>query len=160
MSLEKMRPNLFRMASDLKQNEDGMTEILQANDDLMRVMDQYKRTIGEGDGKGRTETTTVNGATAASETASSETTSGATATTGATAVGSNDSSNDVLIDLADFNFGETPGATQGATNTSTLSSVPAPDNLGLFLGGVPSAGSTSQDFVSKLLCLSCKWNVL
>ena len=48
-SLDRMRPNLFRMASELKQNEEGMSEILRLNDSLIRVMDHYKRVMGDDD---------------------------------------------------------------------------------------------------------------
>ncbi len=42
-----MRPNLFRMASELKQNEEGMADILRTNDTVLRVMDLYKSKMGE-----------------------------------------------------------------------------------------------------------------
>ena len=42
-----MQPNLFRMASELKPKEEGIGEILQANDSLIRVIDRYKRVMGE-----------------------------------------------------------------------------------------------------------------
>ena len=51
-SLEKMQPNLFRMASELKPKEEGMGEILQANDSLIRVIDRYKKIMGEPTGTG------------------------------------------------------------------------------------------------------------
>ena len=51
-TLEKMQPNLFRMASELKPKEEGMGEILQANDSLIRVMDRYKKLMGEPEGTG------------------------------------------------------------------------------------------------------------
>ena len=51
-SLEKMQPSLFRMASELKPKEEGMAEILQANDSLIRVMDRYKKIMGEPTGTG------------------------------------------------------------------------------------------------------------
>lgn len=51
-SLEKMQPSLFRMASELKPKEEGMAEILQANDSLIRVMDRYKKIMGESTGTG------------------------------------------------------------------------------------------------------------
>lgn len=41
-----MRPNMLRMASSLKQEEEGMEEILQTNDDLLRVLDTYRRVVG------------------------------------------------------------------------------------------------------------------
>ena len=51
-SLEKMQPSLFLMASELKPKEEGMAEILQANDSLIRVMDRYKKIMGESTGIG------------------------------------------------------------------------------------------------------------
>eukprot|EP00095_Tigriopus_kingsejongensis_P004766 maker-scaffold77_size404793-snap-gene-0.17 protein:Tk04766 transcript:maker-scaffold77_size404793-snap-gene-0.17-mRNA-1 annotation:"adp-ribosylation factor-binding protein gga3-like isoform x2" len=41
-SCEKMQPKLFRLASDTDDNDDSITEILQASDDLTRVLDRYK----------------------------------------------------------------------------------------------------------------------
>ena len=54
-SLERMRPNMFRMASNLKPEDEGMEEILRTNDDLLRVTDSYKRVMGTG-GQGGTPT--------------------------------------------------------------------------------------------------------
>eukprot|EP00058_Branchiostoma_floridae_P021605 XP_002607095.1 hypothetical protein BRAFLDRAFT_57346 [Branchiostoma floridae] len=42
---EKMRPNLFRLASDTPEGDDGIADILRANDDLMRVMQSYQRLV-------------------------------------------------------------------------------------------------------------------
>ncbi|XP_036369850.1 ADP-ribosylation factor-binding protein GGA1 isoform X2 [Octopus sinensis] len=42
-TLEKLRPNLFRLASDTdEQDNDGIADILKANDEVMKVMNQYK----------------------------------------------------------------------------------------------------------------------
>ncbi|KAK6170403.1 hypothetical protein SNE40_018808 [Patella caerulea] len=45
-SLEKLRPNLFRLASDTDEKDnDGINDILQANDSVMKVMSLYKTKI-------------------------------------------------------------------------------------------------------------------
>ncbi|ESP03919.1 hypothetical protein LOTGIDRAFT_230220 [Lottia gigantea] len=45
-SLEKLRPNLFRLASDTDEKDnDGINDILQANDNVMKVMSLYKTQI-------------------------------------------------------------------------------------------------------------------
>uniref|UniRef100_T1JGU8 ADP-ribosylation factor-binding protein GGA1 n=1 Tax=Strigamia maritima TaxID=126957 RepID=T1JGU8_STRMM len=44
-SCERLRPNLFRLASEMDEKEEGIADILKANDDLSRVMTQYKRII-------------------------------------------------------------------------------------------------------------------
>ena len=44
-----MRPQLFKMAGDLKEDEEGMTDILQINDSLIRVLDNYKQVMVNGD---------------------------------------------------------------------------------------------------------------
>ena len=44
-----MRPQLFKMAGDLKEDEEGMATILQLNDSLIRVLDTYKQVMINGD---------------------------------------------------------------------------------------------------------------
>ncbi|XP_014785844.1 ADP-ribosylation factor-binding protein GGA3 [Octopus bimaculoides] len=45
-TLEKLRPNLFRLASDTdEQDNDGIADILKANDEVMKVMNQYKMKV-------------------------------------------------------------------------------------------------------------------
>lgn len=45
-TLEKLRPNLFRLASDTDERDnDGISDILRANDDVMKVMNQYKMKV-------------------------------------------------------------------------------------------------------------------
>lgn len=153
-SLEKMRPNLFRMASELKQNEEGMSEILQTNDDLARVLDQYKRAFGDDKSEEgassatASETPTTNGASTSTSLVADSGAVGAMATdaktTGATASDSNGLGSDILIDLADLNFGSSGPGQNAATASSTSGSLL--DDLGQL--GVLPPGSTSQDFVS------------
>ena len=123
-SIEKMRPNLFRMASELKQDEEGMAEILQTNETVIRVLDRYKSIFGEPPPSTTvaSSSTTTNGtpssSTASTATGGSGTTvtsslgatgnigEGATAAAGggagATAASKQD---DVLIDLLDLDLG-------------------------------------------------------
>lgn len=142
-SLDKMRPNLFRMASELKQNEEGMAEILQVNDSLIRVMDRYKKIMGEDDPETTASTSTTATSTTATTSASDlvTTTQSPNASSMSTgAVASAAGGSDVLIDLADLNFGATPPLSQDAANTSTSSSLL--DDLGLLNISVPPQTTT------------------
>ncbi|XP_069123669.1 ADP-ribosylation factor-binding protein GGA1-like isoform X1 [Argopecten irradians] len=59
-SLEKLRPNLFRLASDADEKDnDGISEILSCNDEVMKAMDQYKKTV-EGVSEDNSETAKAN----------------------------------------------------------------------------------------------------
>ena len=117
------------MASELKENEEGMTDILRTNDSVLRVMDLYKSKMGnlpELESGGNSS----KGATGTTDTASKDTpTDGqgktseepaASAQNGAT--GGAGGGSDVLIDLADLNFGATPvsGAEGGLDLNSSL----------------------------------------
>ncbi|XP_067830645.1 ADP-ribosylation factor-binding protein GGA1 [Heptranchias perlo] len=42
---EKMRPTLFRLASDTEDNDEALAEILQANDNLTQVINMYKKIV-------------------------------------------------------------------------------------------------------------------
>ncbi|XP_006890201.1 PREDICTED: ADP-ribosylation factor-binding protein GGA1 isoform X2 [Elephantulus edwardii] len=42
---ERMRPTLFRLASDTEDNDEALAEILQANDNLTRVINLYKQLV-------------------------------------------------------------------------------------------------------------------
>ncbi|XP_043923781.1 ADP-ribosylation factor-binding protein GGA1 [Protopterus annectens] len=42
---EKMRPTLFRLASDTEDNDEALAEILQANDNLTQVINAYKQIV-------------------------------------------------------------------------------------------------------------------
>ncbi|NP_001016968.1 ADP-ribosylation factor-binding protein GGA1 [Xenopus tropicalis] len=42
---EKMRPTLFRLASDTEDNDEALAEILQANDSLTQVINQYRQVV-------------------------------------------------------------------------------------------------------------------
>ncbi|XP_074647266.1 ADP-ribosylation factor-binding protein GGA1-like isoform X2 [Tubulanus polymorphus] len=45
-TLEKLRPNLFRLAADTDEKDDSITEILRTNDEVMTVMNEYKSKVG------------------------------------------------------------------------------------------------------------------
>ncbi|XP_071953779.1 ADP-ribosylation factor-binding protein GGA1-like [Antedon mediterranea] len=47
ITCEKMRPNLFRLASAIEDKEDGIGEILEANDKLTKVMEIYREKLGD-----------------------------------------------------------------------------------------------------------------
>ena len=120
-----MRPQLFKMASELQQNEEGMAEILQTNESLLRVMDHYKRVI-KGEKGGETSNSTQ-GEGSSNEASSKdqlpapekkpESPSGA----------------DLLLDLSDLNFG---------TPTLPVSNGTTPN---------PSGGSGSVGMATDLL---------
>ncbi|MEE6528652.1 hypothetical protein FKM82_031245, partial [Ascaphus truei] len=42
---EKMRPTLFRLASDTEDNDEALAEILQANDSLTQVINTYRQLV-------------------------------------------------------------------------------------------------------------------
>nr|1OXZ_A Chain A, ADP-ribosylation factor binding protein GGA1 [Homo sapiens] len=42
---ERMRPTLFRLASDTEDNDEALAEILQANDNLTQVINLYKQLV-------------------------------------------------------------------------------------------------------------------
>ncbi|XP_067089276.1 ADP-ribosylation factor-binding protein GGA1-like [Osmerus mordax] len=42
---EKMRPTLFRLASDTEDNDEALAEILQANDSVTQVINRYKQQV-------------------------------------------------------------------------------------------------------------------
>ena len=45
-TLEKLRPNLFRLASDVDEKDNsGINDILSTNDDVMRVLSNYKKLV-------------------------------------------------------------------------------------------------------------------
>ena len=46
-SCQKLRPSLFRFASDTEDNEQVLMEILKANDDLSKAMNNFEQTVGK-----------------------------------------------------------------------------------------------------------------
>ena len=130
-SVEKMRPQLFRMASELQPNEEGMTDILKANDSLIRVLDAYEKKIGKkeggGGGGGETEKNGGMGMTATSGEGLLGPSGATPAATGGGGGGGPDSS--ILLDLADLNFGNPP--TPPAPIRSQGNEVNLLDDVGL-----------------------------
>lgn len=117
-SVEKMRPQLFKMASELQPNEEGMTEILQSNDALIRVLEYYKRIFKPDEVSGTEQTgTTV-------PTLPPSTTTTTSATGGATAVTENPPRSptgaELLLDLTDLNF-NAPTLPSGGNDLSVMS---------------------------------------
>ena len=48
-SCEKMQPKLFRLAGDTEDNDnEGLAKILQANDEINKVIERYKQVIVQG----------------------------------------------------------------------------------------------------------------
>ncbi|XP_059809238.1 guanylate-binding protein 1-like [Hypanus sabinus] len=52
---EKMRPTLFRLASDTEDNDEALAEILQANDNLTQAINMYKKIVKGEEINGMTE---------------------------------------------------------------------------------------------------------
>ncbi|RXN24926.1 ADP-ribosylation factor-binding GGA1-like protein [Labeo rohita] len=62
---EKMRPTLFRLASDTEDNDEALAEILQANDSLTQVINLYRQLVKGEEVNGDTSSTaTLPGSTA------------------------------------------------------------------------------------------------
>ena len=129
-SIEKMRPKLFRMASELKENEEGMSDILRTNDSVLRVMDLYKnKTSGfpplpsSNDGANSNEASKDTGSSSEDNKKAARQSSSSTEPATATSAqnGATGGVSDVLIDLADLNFGTTPvsGAEGGAVDLNS-----------------------------------------
>ncbi|KAL3242923.1 hypothetical protein MRX96_020765 [Rhipicephalus microplus] len=45
-SCERLRPKLFRLAGEMEEKDEGLNEILTANDELTNVINIYKKTMG------------------------------------------------------------------------------------------------------------------
>ncbi|XP_039621531.1 ADP-ribosylation factor-binding protein GGA1 isoform X1 [Polypterus senegalus] len=54
---DKMRPTLFRLASDTEDNDEALAEILQANDNLTQVINMYKQVVKGEEVNGESSTT-------------------------------------------------------------------------------------------------------
>ena len=120
-----------------------MAEILQANDNFIRVSDLYKRVIGDADSSPTTSSTATSNGTITTTSAATTSQSGATAT--ATASGS-----DILIDLADLDLGPPPSSHPDSNTTSASGSLL--DSLGLLSECVSvSPIHTGND----MMCVSC-----
>ena len=137
------------MASELKQDEEGMAEILQTNETVIRVLDRYKAIFGEPPSSTASTTTATSTISSTSMATSSTTTSsGATGgggnigegAAGATAASKQD---DVLIDLLDLDLGPPPSGGSGGGNLASGSGA----SLGGGGGGT-NLGSLLDDFGS------------
>ena len=108
--MEKMRPQLFRMASELQPNEEGMSDIIQANDALIRVLDHYERVVGPvNKDQSSTDTPITNTIGQSNQNGSSDVSNAKDGGLGG--------ANDLLLDLADLNFGSVP-PTAGSNSTN------------------------------------------
>ncbi|KAM4651266.1 ADP-ribosylation factor-binding protein GGA1 [Discoglossus pictus] len=56
---EKMRPTLFRLASDTEDNDEALAEILQANDSLTQVINTYRQVVKGEEVNGETATSSM-----------------------------------------------------------------------------------------------------
>lgn len=117
------------MASEIKQNEEGMTEILQTNDDLIRVIDAYKKALGI-----ETSPTTSSAVATGVVGAGTPAAQGEAAQTGGEATGT-DPSADILIDLAGLNLGPSPNTSGQSETEGNISDELLLAELGIFGGG-------------------------
>ncbi|EHB02178.1 ADP-ribosylation factor-binding protein GGA1 [Heterocephalus glaber] len=62
---ERMRPTLFRLASDTEDNDEALAEILQANDNLTQVINLYKQLVRGEEVNGDTTAGSIPGSTSA-----------------------------------------------------------------------------------------------
>ncbi|NXE60481.1 GGA1 protein, partial [Calcarius ornatus] len=62
---ERMRPMLFRLASDTEDNDEALAEILQANDNLTQVINLYKQLVRGEEINGETVASPLRGSTSA-----------------------------------------------------------------------------------------------
>uniref|UniRef100_A0A8V5FR12 Uncharacterized protein n=1 Tax=Melopsittacus undulatus TaxID=13146 RepID=A0A8V5FR12_MELUD len=62
---ERMRPMLFRLASDTEDNDEALAEILQANDNLTQVINLYKQLVRGEEINGETVAGPIRGSTSA-----------------------------------------------------------------------------------------------
>ncbi|XP_034372157.1 ADP-ribosylation factor-binding protein GGA1 [Arvicanthis niloticus] len=62
---ERMRPTLFRLASDTEDNDEALAEILQANDNLTQVINLYKQLVRGEEVNGDTTASSIPGSTSA-----------------------------------------------------------------------------------------------
>ncbi|XP_078540193.1 ADP-ribosylation factor-binding protein GGA1 isoform X1 [Lissotriton helveticus] len=62
---EKMRPTLFRLASDTEDNDDALAEILQANDSLTQVINMYRQVVRGEEINGETSNSAIPGSSSA-----------------------------------------------------------------------------------------------
>ncbi|XP_029445957.1 ADP-ribosylation factor-binding protein GGA1 isoform X2 [Rhinatrema bivittatum] len=62
---ERMRPTLFRLASDTEDNDEALAEILQANDNLTQVINKYRQLVTGEEINGETPTGSISGSSSA-----------------------------------------------------------------------------------------------
>ena len=95
-----------------------MDDILQTNDDLLRVMDTYKRVVGEG---GTTSAAAQNGGGETQRSKEAPEEAGAAGGMGLGVGGGGDAS--TLIDLADLDFGSLPATSNALVTSSNTDSL-------------------------------------
>ncbi|KFP52135.1 ADP-ribosylation factor-binding protein GGA1, partial [Cathartes aura] len=106
---ERMRPMLFRLASDTEDNDEALAEILQANDNLTQVINLYKQLVrGE----------EINGETVAGPLRGEESWGMGTGSTSA------------LLDLSGLDLPATGPSYPALPTLSGGSAVPVPDQAG------------------------------
>ena len=138
---EEMKPNLFRMANQITNTEEGMSEVLKTNDSLLRVLDKYVSIFGEvppATSNDTSSTTVANstGSTVPVAVEDTGTTPGSTPLTG-TVDGGKGGVDDLLIQLDDLDF-------SSSYEQNVPSSQSLADDLGLLGGWVYVYGHNIQ----------------
>uniref|UniRef100_A0A8C8C3T4 ADP-ribosylation factor-binding protein GGA1 n=1 Tax=Oncorhynchus tshawytscha TaxID=74940 RepID=A0A8C8C3T4_ONCTS len=125
---EKMRPTLFRLASDTEDNDEALAEILQANDSLTQVINLYRQQV-----KGEV----VNG----NNSANTQRLTGSSV---------------ALLDLSGLDT--SPPSPEFPTPTDSLNAPSQEMGISLLDDELMSLGKSSKTSATSMLCDSTTWD--
>uniref|UniRef100_A0A8C7SQ00 Golgi-associated, gamma adaptin ear containing, ARF binding protein 1 n=1 Tax=Oncorhynchus mykiss TaxID=8022 RepID=A0A8C7SQ00_ONCMY len=125
---EKMRPTLFRLASDTEDNDEALAEILQANDSLTQVINLYRQQV-----KGEV----VNG----NNSANTQRLTGSSV---------------ALLDLSGLDT--SPPSSEFPTPTDSLNAPSQEMGISLLDDELMSLGKSSKTSATSMLCDSTTWD--
>lgn len=114
---------MLRMASSLKQEDEGMDDILQTNDDLLRVLDTYRAVVGVSGGEGSNGPQARGGTDRPEEAGAVGGGDGGLGQGGGGGGGGGGVEGNTLIDLADLDFSSIPAPGIGTVTPSTADSL-------------------------------------
>ncbi|KAF8774171.1 ADP-ribosylation factor-binding protein GGA1 like protein [Argiope bruennichi] len=127
-SCERLRPKLFRLAGELDEKDEGLSDILKANDELTVVINNYKRIMGVSSENGNISSKEASlldlGSPVQQSQSSTQTVSSSLLDDQLLALGLNDSAKQVPAAPA-----ERTNAIKNATHTSTSSSLADLDQI-------------------------------
>lgn len=129
---DEMKPNLFRMANQITNTEEGMAEVLKTNDALLRVLDKYVSVLGEVPPD--TTSSNVSSTTTTTTSNTTPTAVGTTSTPGTDESKGGGGMDDLLIQLDDLDL--TSSYDQNVPSSQSLA-----DDLGLLGLPTPPPGS-------------------